>query len=138
MWENFSFNSCFQTIVTTVQPAPAALCAVAIEHMGGAISRVLPTDTAFSHRHTQHSFLAIGVAADAVDAGAVTAWSRKQWEAARPYLEEGVYVNYLAEDEGAARVRSAYGENYDRLTAIKAKYDPANLFRPNQNIKPAA
>jgi hypothetical protein len=65
-----------------------------------------------------------------------TAWSRKQWEAARPYLEEGAYVNYLAEDEGAARVRSACGANYERLTAIKTKDDPCNLFRHNQNIKP--
>jgi len=75
---------------------------------------------------------------DSADAGTVAAWSRKQWEAAQPYLEEGVYVNYLAEDEGAARVRSAYGVNYERLAQIKAKYDPGNLFRLNQNIKPSA
>lgn len=124
-------------MVTAVQPAPTPLCAVAIEHMGGAISRVSPTDTAFSHRRAQHSFLAIGVAVDAADAEKVISWSRKQWEAVRPYLEEGVYVNYLGEDEGAARVRSAYGINYDRLAAIKAKYDPGNLFRLNQNINPA-
>ena len=48
-----------------------------------------------------------------------------------------VYVNYL-EDEGEARVRAAYGPNYDRLAQIKRKYDPANFFRLNQNIKPAA
>jgi hypothetical protein len=123
-------------IVATVHPTPTPLCAVAIEHVGGAISRVAPTDTAFSHRDAQHSFLAVGVAVDAAEAEAVTAWSRKQWEAARPYLEEGVYVNYLTEDEGAARVRSAYGVNYERLTAIKTKYDPSNLFRHNQNIRP--
>ena len=74
---------------------------------------------------------------DAADAEKVISWSRKQWEAVRPYLEEGVYVNYLGEDEGAARVRSAYGINYDRLASIKAKYDPGNLFRLNQNINPA-
>ena len=125
-------------IVATVQPAPTPLCPVAIGHVGGAISRVAATDTAFSHRHAQHSFLAVGVAVDPAEAGAVTAWSRKQWDAARPYLEEGLYVNYLTEDEGAARVRSSYGMNYERLTAIKAKYDPGNLFRHNQNIKPTA
>jgi FAD/FMN-containing dehydrogenase len=138
-WKSSFFKelsaAAIDAIVATVHPAPTPLCAVAIEHVGGAISRVAPTDTAFSHRHAQHSFLAVGVAVDPADAGAVTAWSRKQWEAARPYLEEGVYVNYLAEDE-AARVRSAYGVNYERLTAIKAKYDPGNLFRHNQNIKP--
>jgi len=131
-------DAAIDAIVATVQPAPTPLSLVTIEHVGGAISRVAPTDTAFSHRHAQHSFLAIGVAVDPADAVAVTAWSRKQFDAARPYLEEGVYVNYMEDDEGIARVRSAYGVNYERLTAIKAKYDPGNLFRLNQNIKPTA
>jgi Berberine and berberine like len=141
-WKSSFFKelsaAAIDAIVATVHPTPTPLCAVALEHVGGAISRVAPTDTAFSHRTAQHSFLAVGVAVDPADAEAVTAWSRKQWEAARPYLEEGVYVNYLAGDEGAARVRSAYGVNYERLAAIKAKYDPGNLFRHNQNIKPTA
>ena len=131
-------DAAIDAIVAAVQPAPTPLCLVTIEHVGGAISRVAPTDTAFSHRHAQHSFLAIGVAVDPADAAAITAWSRKQFDAARPYLEEGVYVNYMEDDEGMARVRSAYGVNYERLTAIKAKYDPGNLFRLNQNIKPKA
>ena len=54
-----------------------------------------------------------------------------------PFLEQGVYVNYLG-DEGESRVRAAYGANYQRLAALKQKYDPANLFRMNQNIAPAA
>jgi FAD/FMN-containing dehydrogenase len=54
-----------------------------------------------------------------------------------PFLEQGVYVNYLG-DEGEGRVRAAYGANYQRLAALKQKYDPANLFRMNQNIAPAA
>jgi hypothetical protein len=141
-WKSSFFKelsaAAIDAIVATVHPTPTPLCAVAIEHLGGAISRVAPTDTAFSHRYAQHSFLAVGVAVDPADAGAVTAWSRKQWEAARPYLEEGVYVNYLSEDECATRVRSAYGVNYERLRAIKAKYDPGNLFRHNQNIEPTA
>ena len=131
-------DAAIDAIVATVQPAPTPLSLVTIEHVGGAINRVAPTDTAFSHRHAQHSFLAIGVAVDPADAAAVTAWSRKQFDAARPYLEEGVYVNYMEDDEGMARLRSAYGVNYERLTAIKAKYDPGNLFRLNQNIKPTA
>ena len=56
----------------------------------------------------------------------------------RPFLAEGVYVNYLGDDEAGGRVASAYGENYNRLAAIKKKYDPKNVFRINQNIKPAA
>jgi FAD/FMN-containing dehydrogenase len=53
----------------------------------------------------------------------------------QPFLEEGGYVNYLSEGEGEARVRAVYGVNYERLAAIKRKYDPTNFFRLNQNIK---
>jgi FAD/FMN-containing dehydrogenase len=53
-----------------------------------------------------------------------------------PFLEQGVYVNYLG-DEGESRIRAAYGANYQRLAALKQKYDPTNFFRGNQNIQPA-
>ena len=53
-----------------------------------------------------------------------------------PFLEEGVYVNYLSEDEGDDRVKAAYGANYEGLVSVKKKYDPTNFFRLNQNIKP--
>ena len=68
-------------------------------------------------------------------------WVRDLWGAMRPYSSGGVYVNYLGQeaDEGAERVKSAYGpEKYARLVALKEKYDPTNLFRLNQNIKPSA
>ena len=51
-------------------------------------------------------------------------------------MEVGVYVNYLDKDEGEARVKAAYGPNYERLVAVKKKYDPTNFFRLNHNIKP--
>ena len=54
----------------------------------------------------------------------------------RPHATGGVYVNFLSQDEGEERVRAAYGANYPRLVALKNRYDPANLFRLNQNIKP--
>jgi FAD/FMN-containing dehydrogenase len=65
-------------------------------------------------------------------------WARKVWGAMLPFLSEGVYVNYLGEGEGEGRVMAAYGGNYQRLATIKSKYDPTNLFRLNQNIKPSA
>ena len=65
------------------------------------------------------------------------AWARDTWHALRPFAPGGVYVNELGEDDGN-RVREAYAGNYDRLAAIKAKYDPDNLFRLNANIKPVA
>ena len=63
-------------------------------------------------------------------------WARRCYRTAEPFLSDGVYVNYLG-DEGEARVRASYGPNYERLAAIKKKYDPTNFFRLNQNIKPA-
>jgi hypothetical protein len=62
-------------------------------------------------------------------------WTRSLFEAMKPFFEGGVYVNNLG-DEGEDRVREAYGDNYERLLALKGKYDPTNLFRLNQNIKP--
>ncbi len=63
-------------------------------------------------------------------------WARRCYRIAEPFLEGAAYVNYLG-DEGEARVRAAYGANYERLAEIKNKYDPTNFFRLNQNIKPA-
>jgi FAD/FMN-containing dehydrogenase len=118
-------------------PVPSPMCAVAIEHLGGAIGRSTPDATAFSHRHAQHSFLAVGAAAEAPAPNALHAWAQRVADSAAPFLEEGVYVNYLAGDEGERRVRAAYGAHYKRLAAIKRQYDPSNLFRMNQNIAPA-
>jgi hypothetical protein len=64
---------------------------------------------------------------------------RECWTALKPFVEPAVYVNALedGDEEGERRVREAYGPNYSRLTALKAKYDPENIFRQNSNIKPA-
>ena len=63
-------------------------------------------------------------------------WARDCFNASAPFASGGVYVNFLTADEGD-RVRSAYGPNYDRLARVKRQYDPDNLFRTNQNIRPA-
>ena len=63
-------------------------------------------------------------------------WARDFFTASAPFASGGVYVNFLTADEGD-RVRAAYGPNYDRLAQVKRTYDPANLFRTNQNIAPA-
>jgi hypothetical protein len=65
---------------------------------------------------------------------ALTRWARDYWKAVHPFNREGGYINFMMEDEGEARIKASYGGNYERLTAIKARYDPANLFRVNQNI----
>jgi len=78
---------------------------------------------------------------DSSENAANVKWVRDCWNAMEPYSSGGVYVNYLgqAEDEGGKRVKDAYGsETYAQLVALKKKYDPANLFRLNQNIDPSA
>ncbi|HTS46838.1 MAG TPA: BBE domain-containing protein, partial [Bryobacteraceae bacterium] len=78
----------------------------------------------------------VGVDPDPANRGRITDWAREYWEALHPYGAGGAYVNFMME-EGADRIRATYGENYDRLAAIKAKYDPRNLLNVNQNIPPA-
>jgi len=119
-----------------VGAVPGFFAAIAIEHLGGAISRVAPQDTAFNHRDARHSLLVLRMWSDPADSEANIDWVRRCYRTAEPFLKGGVYVNYLGE-EGQARIKAAYGANYDRLAVIKNKYDPTNFFHRNQNIKPA-
>jgi FAD/FMN-containing dehydrogenase len=77
-----------------------------------------------------------GIDPDAANNEIITKWARDYWEELHPYSAGGAYVNFMME-EGEARVKATYGENFDKLAAIKAKYDPHNLFKVNQNIKPS-
>ncbi len=130
-------DAAIETILTYVAAAPSPLTVVVIEHNGdGAMSRVAEQDTAFGHRNWPFNFLVTTMWKDPADAEKNLRWTREFWAAMQPYLVDAVYVNYLG-DEGADRVKAAYGpEKYARLVALKNKYDPTNLFRLNQNIKP--
>ena len=91
--------------------------------------------TAFAHRDKPYMATVIGSTSDPVDIERQRAWTEELWGILRP-RSQGVYMNFL-EDEGAGRVREAYAPaTYARLVAIKRRYDPANLFRFNQNIRP--
>jgi Berberine and berberine like. len=79
-----------------------------------------------------------GIDPDPKKAESLKAWGREYWKAVHPFNLEGAYVNFMMDDEAEGRVQAAYGDNYARLAAIKAQYDPKNLFRVNQNIRPAA
>jgi FAD/FMN-containing dehydrogenase len=120
---------------------PAPMCHGLIEYqLGGAVRRADGAATAFAHREAEYSFMSIGQCADPAEAAGCTRWAREFWEAMQPYATGGVYVNYLGgeADEGVERVEAAYGpEKYRQLAALKSKYDPVNLFRLNQNIRPA-
>ena len=106
-----------------------------LEHMGGAIRRLSNSDTAFNQRDADYNFVAWACWEDPAENEKHIAWARQLSQAMDPFKTGGVYVNYMG-DEGAERVKAAYGETYDRLVALKKKYDPTNFFRLNQNIKP--
>jgi FAD binding domain/Berberine and berberine like len=103
----------------------------------GAAHDVGPTDTPWAFRDARWAQVIIGVDPDPAKAGTLRDWTVGYWEAIHPHSAGGAYVNFLMDDEGQARVKATYGDNYTRLAAIKNKYDPRNLFRVNQNIKPA-
>ena len=107
-----------------------------LQQVGGAIARVAGDATAYGNRDAAYDCFPAAIWEDPAEDERHIAWARAFWEAMRPFATGGVYANNLGE-EGDERVRSAYGANYARLAALKAKYDPANLFRLNQNIRPA-
>ncbi len=107
-----------------------------VEHWHGAATRVDPGDTAFPHRQYSWNFFAWSIWTDPADTDKNIRWTRECWEGLKPFLIAGAYGNYVT-DEGEAIAREAYGCNYDRLVALKNKYDPTNFFRMNHNIKPA-
>jgi hypothetical protein len=112
------------------------LTAFPIFHLGGAVGRVGEDETAFSGRGAGHIFNINATTATRDGFEEEREWSRSFWSALRPY-HTGVYVNFLM-DEGQQRIRDAYGPTkYDRLRALKRRYDPDNFFRRNQNIPPA-
>ena len=105
------------------------------QQVGGAIVRVPRAATAYANRGAAYDTFPVSIWTDPAADEANMAWAREMYGALRPFAMEGVYVNNLG-DEGDDRVKAAYGENYDRLVTLKRKYDPNNLFRLNQNVRP--
>ena len=106
--------------------------------INGAASRVSKNDTAWNYRDAIWAQVMVGVDPDPANNDKIIAWTKSYYDALHPYSAGGAYVNFLMGDEGAGRVKATYGDNYERLVAIKNKYDPGNLFRVNQNIKPTS
>jgi hypothetical protein len=115
---------------------PTSLSTMHLYPINGAVHGVGKNDTAFSYRDATWAMVMVGVDPDPDNREKITAWTRNYWEALRPHSAGGAYVNFMM-DEGHDRVQATYRDNYQRLVAIKKKYDPTNFFRVNQNIKPA-
>jgi FAD/FMN-containing dehydrogenase len=100
----------------------------------GAASRIGNDETAWAYRHAKWAQVVGGVDPDPKNADAITDWARSYSDALKPYVMAGGYSNFAMDEPD--RVRGMYGANYDRLARVKAQYDPENVFRVNQNIKP--
>src|SRR6266700_6563169 len=118
--------------------APSELSLMHLYPIDGAVRRVAKDETAWSARDATWSMVIAGIDSNPQTTAPLKRWGKAYWEAVHPYNLPGAYSNFMMDDEGEARVKATYGENYSRLAELKKKYDPANLFRINQNIRPAA
>jgi len=115
---------------------PTPLSTMHLYPIDGAAARVKNNATPWAYRDAKWAMVIVGVDPDPANRERISTWARDYWTALHPHSAGGAYVNFMM-DEGEDRVRATYGKNYDRLAKIKKKYDPANLFRVNQNIRPA-
>ncbi|MEE4314919.1 MAG: FAD-binding oxidoreductase [Desulfofustis sp.] len=142
-WKSLYLNEmsddAVDTMMSWVRRRPNPRLLVIIRHLGGAISRVAEDATAYQNRAAQFMFSIDGAWTDPAESERNIAWIRGFWEAMSRYSNGGVYVNFPGFGENPQHLwRSSYGNNYRKLVAVKTKYDPANFFRMNQNIKPVA
>ena len=129
-------DEAIDTLVQYVGKSPSPYTfAPFLEHWHGTATRVPTSETAFPHRQHSWNFLAWSMWTDPSESDKNRQWTRECWSAMRPFLVAGSYGNYVT-DESEAIAREAYGPNYDRLVALKNKYDPTNFFRLNHNVKP--
>ena len=122
-------------MIQFTETLPSPHCEIFIAQMGGATNRVPPDSTAYRHRDAQFIMNVHGRWEDSTEDDRCISWCRELFQATAPHATGGVYVNFMTEEE-RQRVREAYGGSYERLVELKNKYDPTNLFRLNQNIKP--
>jgi FAD/FMN-containing dehydrogenase len=128
-------DEAIETVASHFAEMSSPLSDIKLASLGGAVARIDPDDSAYTHRHAPYILNINSRWADG-DGEPHVAWTRDFWSAMRPHSAGGVYVNFLGA-EGADRVVEAYGPaKFERLVLLKRKYDPTNLFRVNQNIPP--
>ena len=138
-WKSHDFtdlsDAAIKVILDAAHTLPSPECEVFIAHVGGAMARIAPDATAWSNRNAHFIMNVHTRWRDRAEDSACVAWARRLFDAAAPFASGSVYVNFMPDDE-KDRVANAYGANYRRLADIKRRYDPGNLFRMNQNIRP--
>lgn len=126
-------------ILAWADSRPSPLTFMPIRHLGGAISRVPDSATAFSNRQAPYLLSIDMTWIDPADDEQNVAWTRAFWADMQRFSNGGVFVNFAGPgEEGAALTQAVHGENYQRLQTLKDKYDPRNLFQFNHNIKPTS
>jgi len=118
------------------QALPSMHSTMHLYPINGAAARIGKEKTAWNYRDANWAQVMVGVDPDPANKEKITKWTKDYFDALHPFSAGGAYVNFMME-EGEDRVKATYGANYKRLAEIKAKYDPENLFRVNQNIKPS-
>ena len=123
--------------VAAYEDVPSPLSAILIEQLGGAVGRIRRDDAAFDHRDSDYNLVIVSRWSDLSVTDPNVAWARETSDAVRPFTSGRVYVNYIGAGEAPDRVRAAFSpDKFSKLAAIKAAYDPQNIFRMNQNIPP--
>ena len=132
-------DEAIRRIVARAQDRPNPWALIAFWHLGGAMSRVEPAATALGVRDAAYLYSLDTSWTDHADDARAIAWTREAWAEMQDYSRGGTYLNFPGQgEEGEKLMRASYGNaNYERLVEIKTKYDPANMFRLNQNIVPA-
>jgi hypothetical protein len=138
-WKSHNFtqldDGLLDVVLRFAESQPSPECEIFLAALGGATMRPAPDAVAYAHRETRFVMNVHGRWRDAADDQRCIGWARDFFAATKPFASGGVYVNFMTADE-SDRIPAAYGSNYRRLAEIKAKYDPDNLFRANQNIRP--
>jgi hypothetical protein len=130
-------DGAIDAMVTSFRACPAPMSAMLLEHFHGAVTRVPANATSYPHRREGYNLLIAAQWMDPSQSPACIAWAKSAYDAMRPYMTDARYVNYMADDTPDDAIAHAYGPNYRRLQEVKKTYDPSNLFRLNQNIRPA-
>ncbi|CAB3686658.1 FAD-binding oxidoreductase [Paraburkholderia rhynchosiae] len=125
-----------EALLQSIQNLPSPQCEIFFGQIGGQTQRVAVDATAYSSRDTLYAMNVHGRWEDPADDERCIAWARAFFDSAAPFALGSVYVNFMTQEE-AGRIADAYGPNYERLVAVKSRYDPHNLFCHNQNIRPA-
>ena len=126
-----------RVVLAAIDTLPSDDCEVFIANLGAAVNRVAPDTTAYPHRDVEFIMNVHTRWNDPKQDAPCIDWARKLFDASERFATGGVYVNFMPDDETQRVENGAYDRNYARLAKIKAQYDPGNLFRMNQNIKPA-